>query len=59
MIKYEFIIAESETLSGTLTRRYRTIEEAKNDKTFLYDRLFGCYHNKKGELIRKEVTNND
>lgn len=59
MIKYEYIIAESETVFGTITRRYKTKEDAKTDKTFLYDRLYGYYYDEFGKLQRKEITNND
>ena len=57
MIKYEFFIAENETLNGVITRRYKTVKDAKTDQTFFYDRLYGYYYDEFGKLRRKEITN--
>ena len=48
-------MAESLTINGTITRKYKTVEDAKNDKTFLYDILKGFYYDEDGHLTFEVV----
>lgn len=55
MKDYQFIIAEDETVLGTITKRYKTVEDAKNDPSFLYDTLKGYYYDEDGHLTFEEI----
>ena len=55
MKEYKYLIAESETVFGTITRRYKTVEDAKNDPSFLYDTLKGFYYDEDGHLTFEEI----